>query len=133
MFNFATIHCIEMQAQQRVMSALWLQVFFKAGLLGVLEEMRDDRLGQLITRTQALCRGYLRRLELKRMFDHRCVSSARSGCSKMGFIHSTDGSLWFQGVHPLHPVQHPCIHESQAVALDEAVLQVKTPLKKCGN
>ncbi|XP_039937947.1 myosin-3-like [Hirundo rustica] len=47
------------------------KVFFKAGLLGVLEEMRDDRLGQLITRTQALCRGYLRRLELKRMFDHR--------------------------------------------------------------
>ncbi|NXN87485.1 MYH4 protein, partial [Bombycilla garrulus] len=47
------------------------KVFFKTGLLGVLEEMRDDCLGQLITRTQALCRGYLRRLELKRMFDHR--------------------------------------------------------------
>ncbi|NXR98808.1 MYH4 protein, partial [Oxylabes madagascariensis] len=47
------------------------KVFFKAGLLGVLEEMRDECLGQLITRTQALCRGYLRRLELKRMFDHR--------------------------------------------------------------
>uniref|UniRef100_A0A8C3EY11 Myosin-7B n=1 Tax=Corvus moneduloides TaxID=1196302 RepID=A0A8C3EY11_CORMO len=47
------------------------KVFFKAGLLGVLEEMRDDCLGQLITRTQALCRGYLRRLELKRMFDQR--------------------------------------------------------------
>ncbi|NXO42881.1 MYH4 protein, partial [Locustella ochotensis] len=47
------------------------KVFFKAGLLGVLEEMRDDCLGQLITRTQALCRGYLRRLELKIMFDHR--------------------------------------------------------------
>ncbi|NXT66101.1 MYH4 protein, partial [Chaetops frenatus] len=66
------------------------KVFFKAGLLGVLEEMRDDCLGQLITRTQALCRGYLQRLELKRMFDHRCVSSARSGCLKMGFIHRTD-------------------------------------------
>ncbi|XP_038013043.1 myosin-3-like isoform X2 [Motacilla alba alba] len=47
------------------------KVFFKAGLLGVLEEMRDERLGQMITRTQALCRGYLRRLELKKMFDHR--------------------------------------------------------------
>ncbi|XP_054026538.1 myosin-3-like [Dryobates pubescens] len=47
------------------------KVFFKAGLLGVLEEMRDDRLGQLITRTQALCRGYLRRLELRRMSDSR--------------------------------------------------------------
>ncbi|KAM4673612.1 myosin-3-like [Amazona ochrocephala] len=47
------------------------KVFFKAGLLGVLEEMRDDCLGKLITQTQALCRGYLRRLELKRMVDHR--------------------------------------------------------------
>uniref|UniRef100_A0A672V8V8 Myosin heavy chain 3 n=1 Tax=Strigops habroptila TaxID=2489341 RepID=A0A672V8V8_STRHB len=47
------------------------KVFFKAGLLGVLEEMRDDCLGKLITQTQALCRGYLRRLELKRMLDHR--------------------------------------------------------------
>ncbi|NXC58159.1 MYH4 protein, partial [Aleadryas rufinucha] len=47
------------------------KVFFKAGLLGVLEEMRDDCLGQLITRTQALCRGYLQRLKLKRMFDQR--------------------------------------------------------------
>ncbi|NXW37520.1 MYH4 protein, partial [Phaetusa simplex] len=47
------------------------KVFFKAGLLGVLEEMRDDCLGQLITQTQAFCRGYLRRLELKRMLDRR--------------------------------------------------------------
>ncbi|NWH70710.1 MYH4 protein, partial [Piaya cayana] len=47
------------------------KVFFKAGLLGVLEEMRDDCLGQMITQTQALCRGYLWRLELKRMFDRR--------------------------------------------------------------
>uniref|UniRef100_A0A8B9N1U8 Myosin heavy chain 3 n=1 Tax=Accipiter nisus TaxID=211598 RepID=A0A8B9N1U8_9AVES len=49
------------------------KVFFKAGLLGVLEEMRDDCLGQLITQTQALCRGYLRRLELKRMESIFCL------------------------------------------------------------
>ncbi|KAM9371425.1 myosin-1B-like [Phaethornis superciliosus] len=47
------------------------KVFFKAGLLGVLEEMRDNCLGRMITRTQALCRGYLRRLELQRMLDRR--------------------------------------------------------------
>ncbi|XP_065503648.1 myosin-3-like [Caloenas nicobarica] len=47
------------------------KVFFKAGLLGVLEEMRDDCLGKLITKTQALCRGYLMRLEFKRMFNQR--------------------------------------------------------------
>uniref|UniRef100_A0A8B9VX67 Uncharacterized protein n=1 Tax=Anas zonorhyncha TaxID=75864 RepID=A0A8B9VX67_9AVES len=37
------------------------KVFFKAGLLGLLEEMRDEKLAQLITRTQARCRGFLMR------------------------------------------------------------------------
>ncbi|XP_063312180.1 myosin-1B-like [Pelobates fuscus] len=47
------------------------KVFFKAGLLGTLEEMRDDKLAQLITRTQAMCRGYLMRVEFKRMMERR--------------------------------------------------------------
>uniref|UniRef100_A0ABM5FMB9 Myosin-4-like n=1 Tax=Pogona vitticeps TaxID=103695 RepID=A0ABM5FMB9_9SAUR len=47
------------------------KVFFKAGLLGTLEEMRDDKLAQLITRTQALCRGYLARTEFQKMMERR--------------------------------------------------------------
>ncbi|XP_064423644.1 myosin-4 [Latimeria chalumnae] len=47
------------------------KVFFKAGLLGTLEEMRDDRLATLITRTQAVCRGYLMRVEFKKMMERR--------------------------------------------------------------
>ncbi|XP_001371531.1 myosin-4 [Monodelphis domestica] len=47
------------------------KVFFKAGLLGTLEEMRDDKLAQLITRTQAICRGYLMRVEFKKMMERR--------------------------------------------------------------
>uniref|UniRef100_A0A8C5MYY5 Myosin heavy chain n=1 Tax=Leptobrachium leishanense TaxID=445787 RepID=A0A8C5MYY5_9ANUR len=47
------------------------KVFFKAGLLGVLEEMRDDKLAQLITRTQAQCRGFLSRVEFKKMVERR--------------------------------------------------------------
>uniref|UniRef100_A0A8C5MP57 Myosin heavy chain 8 n=1 Tax=Leptobrachium leishanense TaxID=445787 RepID=A0A8C5MP57_9ANUR len=47
------------------------KVFFKAGLLGTLEEMRDEKLAQLITRTQAMCRGYLMRVEFKRMMERR--------------------------------------------------------------
>ncbi|CAM5156702.1 unnamed protein product [Eretmochelys imbricata] len=47
------------------------KVFFKAGLLGVLEEMRDDKLAQLITRTQAMCRGFLMRVEFKKMMERR--------------------------------------------------------------
>ncbi|XP_005399801.1 PREDICTED: myosin-2 [Chinchilla lanigera] len=47
------------------------KVFFKAGLLGLLEEMRDDKLAQLITRTQAMCRGFLARVEYQKMVERR--------------------------------------------------------------
>ncbi|KAK2522702.1 hypothetical protein Q9966_012357 [Columba livia] len=47
------------------------KVFFKAGLLGLLEEMRDEKLVSLITHTQAMCRGYLMRTEFKKMNARR--------------------------------------------------------------
>uniref|UniRef100_A0A670JSM9 Myosin heavy chain 2 n=1 Tax=Podarcis muralis TaxID=64176 RepID=A0A670JSM9_PODMU len=47
------------------------KVFFKAGLLGLLEEMRDDKLAHLITRTQAMCRGFLARTEYQKMLERR--------------------------------------------------------------
>uniref|UniRef100_A0A8C3NT45 Uncharacterized protein n=1 Tax=Geospiza parvula TaxID=87175 RepID=A0A8C3NT45_GEOPR len=47
------------------------KVFFKAGLMGLLEEMRDEKLAQLITRTQASVRGYLARVEYQRMVERR--------------------------------------------------------------
>ncbi|XP_066560791.1 myosin-4-like [Amia ocellicauda] len=47
------------------------KVFFKAGLLGVLEEMRDERLAQVVTCTQAVCRGYLVRIEYNKMIERR--------------------------------------------------------------
>ncbi|KYO45000.1 hypothetical protein Y1Q_0007315 [Alligator mississippiensis] len=47
------------------------KVFFKAGLLGLLEEMRDDKLAELITRTQARCRGFLMRVEYQKMVERR--------------------------------------------------------------
>uniref|UniRef100_A0A8D3EG54 Myosin-7B n=1 Tax=Scophthalmus maximus TaxID=52904 RepID=A0A8D3EG54_SCOMX len=47
------------------------KVFFKAGLLGTLEEMRDDKLATLVTMTQALCRAYLMRKEFLKMTERR--------------------------------------------------------------
>ncbi|XP_015257847.1 PREDICTED: myosin heavy chain, fast skeletal muscle-like [Cyprinodon variegatus] len=47
------------------------KVFFKAGLLGVLEEMRDEKLAELVTMTQALCRGFLMRREFVKMMERR--------------------------------------------------------------
>ncbi|KAF4800190.1 myosin-6-like protein [Turdus rufiventris] len=47
------------------------KVFFKAGLLGQLEEMRDERLSRIITRIQAQARGQLMRLEFKKIVERR--------------------------------------------------------------
>ncbi|XP_070694396.1 myosin heavy chain, fast skeletal muscle-like [Pempheris klunzingeri] len=47
------------------------KVFFKAGLLGTLEEMRDEKLVELVTMTQALCRGFLMRREFAKMMQRR--------------------------------------------------------------
>uniref|UniRef100_A0A8D0AJE4 Myosin heavy chain, fast skeletal muscle-like n=1 Tax=Sander lucioperca TaxID=283035 RepID=A0A8D0AJE4_SANLU len=47
------------------------KVFFKAGLLGVLEEMRDEKLSTLVTMTQALARGYVMRKEFVKMTERR--------------------------------------------------------------
>ncbi|KPP56442.1 hypothetical protein Z043_125936, partial [Scleropages formosus] len=40
-----------------------------AGLLGQLEEMRDEKLATLVTMTQALCRGYVMRREFVKMME----------------------------------------------------------------
>uniref|UniRef100_A0A8C9ZKN6 Myosin heavy chain, fast skeletal muscle-like n=1 Tax=Sander lucioperca TaxID=283035 RepID=A0A8C9ZKN6_SANLU len=47
------------------------KVFFKAGLLGTLEEMRDEKLVELVTMTQAVCRGFLMRREFAKMMQRR--------------------------------------------------------------
>ncbi|OXB69928.1 UNVERIFIED_CONTAM: hypothetical protein H355_010480 [Colinus virginianus] len=47
------------------------KVFFKAGLLGLLEEMRDERLSLIITRIQAQARGQLMRIEFKNILEQR--------------------------------------------------------------
>ncbi|KAM4598460.1 myosin-8-like isoform 2-T2 [Polymixia lowei] len=49
----------------------YTKVFFKAGLLGLLEEMRDERLAVLMTRIQAAARGYVTRLRFKEMSKKR--------------------------------------------------------------
>ena len=48
-----------------------LQVFFKAGLLGVLEELRDERLAKVLTLLQAAARRRIMMLELLKMIEKR--------------------------------------------------------------
>ncbi|XP_063809706.1 myosin-15 [Pseudophryne corroboree] len=47
------------------------KVFFKAGLLGHLEEMRDERLSKILTLIQARARGKLMRIEFQKILERR--------------------------------------------------------------
>ncbi|XP_066448861.1 myosin-15 [Eleutherodactylus coqui] len=47
------------------------KVFFKAGLLGHLEEMRDERLAKILTLIQARARGKLMRIEFQKILERR--------------------------------------------------------------
>merc|ERR1712142_738502 len=45
------------------------KVFFRAGIVGELEEMRDERLSKIIAQFQAYCKAHLERVEYKKMKD----------------------------------------------------------------
>ncbi|CAL1296902.1 unnamed protein product [Larinioides sclopetarius] len=47
------------------------KVFFRAGVLGRLEEMRDDRLAKIVTWLQAWIRWYLSKKEFKKLQEQR--------------------------------------------------------------
>jgi len=47
------------------------KVFFKAGVLGTLEEMREERLSKTMSMFQAFIRGYLMRKDFKKLGDRR--------------------------------------------------------------
>ncbi|XP_055547294.1 myosin heavy chain, muscle isoform X9 [Wyeomyia smithii] len=47
------------------------KVFFRAGVLGQMEEFRDERLSKIMSWMQSWCRGYLARKEFKKMQEQR--------------------------------------------------------------
>ncbi|XP_052893953.1 myosin heavy chain, muscle isoform X7 [Anopheles moucheti] len=47
------------------------KVFFRAGVLGQMEEFRDERLSKIMSWMQAWCRGYLSRKEFKKQQEQR--------------------------------------------------------------
>lgn len=67
-------------------------MFFKAGLLGVLEELRDQRLAKVLTLLQARSRGRLMRLEYQRLLGGRCVGARGGGGTTVPWLAGPPGS-----------------------------------------
>ncbi|CAM4556552.1 unnamed protein product, partial [Lepidochelys kempii] len=78
------------------------KVFFKGGFLGLLEEIRDEKLVSLITHTQAVRRGYLMCVEFKKMCERResIYTLQCNICSFMNVKHRPWMKLYFK-IQPL--------------------------------
>lgn len=50
---------------------LLFKVFFRAGVLAKLEDLRDDRLAKIMSMLQSRVRGFLMRIEFKKMLERR--------------------------------------------------------------
>lgn len=51
------------------------KVFFRSGILGQLEDKRDERITQILTAFQALARGWLARKIFGKLMEQRLVSN----------------------------------------------------------
>ncbi|XP_060814100.1 myosin heavy chain, muscle isoform X13 [Bombus pascuorum] len=73
--------CDPQKATQLILEAINLEpelyrmgltkVFFRAGVLGQMEELRDERLSKIVSWMQAYIRGYLSRKDYKKLQDQR--------------------------------------------------------------
>lgn len=62
-----------------------MQVFFRAGVLAKLEDMRDERLAKIMTMLQARLWGMLMRVEFKKMLERRSVRQICSSSALYAF------------------------------------------------
>nr|XP_057917244.1 myosin heavy chain, fast skeletal muscle-like [Doryrhamphus excisus] len=104
------------------------KVFFKAGLLGLLEEMRDERLASLITITQALCRGFLRRKDFMQMMARReCIYTIQYNIrSFMNVKHWPWMKLYFK----IKPLLRSAETEKEMAIMKEEFAKCKEDLAK---
>ncbi|XP_062842890.1 myosin heavy chain, fast skeletal muscle-like [Trichomycterus rosablanca] len=104
------------------------KVFFKAGLLGTLEELRDEKLSNLVTMTQALCRGYLMRREFVKMMERResIYSIQYNVRSFMNVKHWPWMKLYFK----IKPLLKSAETEKEMVAMKENFEKMKEDLAK---
>lgn len=102
------------------------QVFFKAGLLGVLEELRDQRLAKVLTLLQARGRGRLMRLEYQRLLGGRWVWTEMEDRVLVGRL-STQGTTRLFG-NWMRVCVDPTLHHAWHLVSTHTLLWVRLPL-----
>ncbi|XP_073682422.1 myosin, heavy chain 7B, cardiac muscle, beta a [Garra rufa] len=104
------------------------KVFFKAGLLGHLEEMRDERLAKILTLLQAATRGKLMRMELKKMTERKeALMIIQWNIRAFNFVKNWP---WMKLFFKIKPLLRSAATEKELAALKEEFLKLKEALEK---
>merc|ERR1712025_794720 len=104
------------------------KVFFKAGVLGTLEEMRDERLGKIIAMFQANIRGYLMRKNYKHLMDQRtALSVIQKNIRKWLGLKNW---LWWRLFVKAKPLLAVAAQEDEMKVKEEELVKTKEALEK---
>ncbi|KAL8177197.1 UNVERIFIED_CONTAM: Myosin-7 [Gekko kuhli] len=104
------------------------KVFFKAGLLGLLEEMRDERLSRIITRIQAQSRGVLSRIEFRKIMERK-ESLLVIQYNIRAFM-VVKNWPWMRLFFKIKPLLKSAETEKELLALKEELARLKEALEK---
>uniref|UniRef100_A0A671W601 Myosin, heavy chain 7B, cardiac muscle, beta a n=1 Tax=Sparus aurata TaxID=8175 RepID=A0A671W601_SPAAU len=104
------------------------KVFFKAGLLGHLEELRDERLAKVLTLLQAVARGKIMRLELQRMMERREALMIIQ--YNIRAFNAVKHWPWMKLFFKIKPLLRSATTEKELAALKEELAKLKEALEK---
>uniref|UniRef100_A0A8C6UQP9 Myosin, heavy chain 6, cardiac muscle, alpha n=1 Tax=Neogobius melanostomus TaxID=47308 RepID=A0A8C6UQP9_9GOBI len=105
------------------------KVFFKAGLLGTLEEMRDEQLSRIITRLQANARGLLMRERFAQLVERRDALMVIQW-NLRSFL-AVKNWPWMKLFFKIKPLLKSAEAEKEMANIKDEFKRVKEALEKC--
>ncbi|XP_074868173.1 myosin-7B isoform X2 [Carettochelys insculpta] len=104
------------------------KVFFKAGLLGHLEEMRDERLAKVLTMLQARIRGRLMRIEYQKIISRRDALYTIQW--NIRAFNAVKNWSWMKLFFKIKPLLRSAQTEKEMATLKEEFQKLKEALEK---
>ncbi|XP_034548994.1 myosin, heavy chain 7B, cardiac muscle, beta a [Notolabrus celidotus] len=104
------------------------KVFFKAGLLGHLEELRDERLAKVLTLLQAASRGKIMRNELMKMTERREALMIIQW--NIRAFNAVKHWPWMKLFFKIKPLLRSAATEKELASLKEELAKLKEALEK---
>ncbi|XP_053723705.1 myosin, heavy chain 7B, cardiac muscle, beta a isoform X1 [Synchiropus splendidus] len=104
------------------------KVFFKAGLLGHLEELRDERLAKVLTQFQAIARGRIMRNELEMMNRRREALMIIQW--NIRAFNAVKHWPWMRLFFRIKPLLRSAATEKELAALKEEMAKLKEAFEK---